>query len=100
LFELNNFTDIRKVDKLSKDVDTPTHFNLDRVTKSKPSIVDYIRISYNLKNYVIQGSFDVLEKNENPDVLVASDHRPVSVSFNIFRNLETILINNIIKEEV
>lgn len=102
LFELNNFIDVRKIDKLSKDTDIPTHFGkeylsfsqeednhleldleLDKESKGKPSIVDYIRVSYNLKNYVIQGSFDVLEKNENPNVVLASDHRPVSVGFNI-----------------
>lgn len=99
LFESNGFTDVRKIDKLSKDVDTPTHFSTENIEKNldfpqeesfdieeekskiKPSILDYIRISYDLKSYIIQGSFDVLEKNENPNVLLASDHRPISVSF-------------------
>lgn len=75
LIENKGFTDVRKVDLLSKDINTPTHY----------TIIDYITITEvktcNLKKYVVQGSFDVLEKQELPDTAIASDHRPVSVQF-------------------
>jgi len=112
LFEINGFTDVRQVDKQSPDTSTPTHFSIyegpreENSTENiydyindyigeknkfdekggKPSIIDYIRITDNLKKYVVQGSFDVLEKNEDFNTAVASDHRPVSVVFNIANN--------------
>lgn len=90
IFNDNGFIDVRAVDKESKDVNVPTHFSIDRekseqveleeiYEKGRPSIVDYIRINPNLTKNVVQGSFDVVEKHENPNTLLASDHLPVSV---------------------
>ncbi len=95
LFPNNGFTDVRKIDLLSKDTNTPTHYTVYHLpekdnkeidipndykeVKGKSSIIDYITVTDNLKKYVVQGSFDVLEKNELNDVSIASDHRPVSV---------------------
>jgi len=97
IFDTNGFIDVRQIDKESPDTSTPTHFlveenknlenspeenSLEDIEKiSKPSIIDYIRVSDNLSKYVVQGSFDVLEKHEDPNTVIASDHRPVSVKF-------------------
>lgn len=93
MFEKSDFIDVRKIDKQSKDTDTPTHFSIQNLAnnsiessdknntyadKPKPSIIDYIRVTPNLSKYVVQGSFDVLEKYEDPNTAIASDHRPVS----------------------
>ncbi|MGC8733596.1 MAG: endonuclease/exonuclease/phosphatase family protein [bacterium] len=98
LIQNNGFTDVRKIDLLSKDSNTPTHYTIYHLpekdnkdnkvpndykeAKGKPSIIDYITVTDNLRKYVVQGSFDVLEKQELPDTAIASDHRPVSVQFN------------------
>ncbi len=99
LIQNNGFTDVRKIDLLSKDTNTPTHYTIYHLPekdnkeidipndykeiKGKTSIIDYITVTDNLKKYVVQGSFDVLEKQELNDVSIASDHRPVSVEFQI-----------------
>jgi len=99
LIQNNGFTDVRKIDLLSKDTNTPTHYTVYHLPekdnkefkipndykeiKGKPSIIDYITVTDNLKKYVIQGSFDVLEKQELFDTAIASDHRPVSIEFQL-----------------
>ena len=99
LIQNNGFTDVRKIDLLSKDTNVPTHYTVYHLPekgnkdfhmpndykelKGKPSIIDYITVTDNLKKYVVQGSFDVLEKQELPDTAIASDHRPVSVEFQL-----------------
>lgn len=96
MFGKAGFIDVREIDKQSKDTGTPTHFSIENlanennsiessdknetyVDKPKPSIIDYIRVTPNISKYVVQGSFDVLEKYEDPNTAIASDHRPVSV---------------------
>jgi endonuclease/exonuclease/phosphatase family metal-dependent hydrolase len=99
LIQNNGFTDVRKIDLLSKDTNTPTHYTVYHLPEKdnkdfhipndykelevEPSIVDYITVTDNLKKYVVQGSFDVLEKQELPDTAIASDHRPVSIEFQL-----------------
>ena len=108
----NVFIDARSLDKLSKDVDAPTHYSIEYITyfiskfstifynnlfkaqyfetevninSKKPSIVDYIMLGnkFSSKFSVVQGSFDVLEKHENPNTAIASDHRLVSLKIQI-----------------
>ncbi|MCX7758063.1 MAG: endonuclease/exonuclease/phosphatase family protein, partial [bacterium] len=84
IFEKNGFIDVRNVDKLSKDIDVPTHYYQPMsgggiYANHGPSIVDYIRISDSVKNFVIQGTYDVVDKKEKPEVVLASDHRPISI---------------------
>ncbi|MCS7243364.1 MAG: endonuclease/exonuclease/phosphatase family protein [Candidatus Calescibacterium sp.] len=84
IFEKNGFIDVRNVDKLSKDIDVPTHYYQpmsmsDVYASHGPSIVDYIRISDSVKNLVIQGTYDVVDEKEKPEVVLASDHRPISI---------------------
>ncbi|MEN3015713.1 MAG: endonuclease/exonuclease/phosphatase family protein [bacterium] len=86
IFEENGFIDVRSIDKQSKDVDLPTFYRLvipfvDIAIKS--NIIDYIRVTNDLSNFVIQGSFDVLESREDQRVIRVSDHRPLSIKLNI-----------------
>ncbi|MCS7165683.1 MAG: endonuclease/exonuclease/phosphatase family protein [Candidatus Calescibacterium sp.] len=86
IFENNGFVDVRKIDKLSKDIDSPTKI-LENFENW--SIIDYIRVNNPIHSLVVQGSYDVLDEKEKFEVKIASDHRPVSIVIRgIFLNFE------------
>jgi len=85
----NKFTDTRQLDNLSKETNNYTHYSHN--PKYKPSIIDYIFLNDEAKEKlsIVQGSFDVTGKYDNPLATIASDHRAVSVKI----NLQNILSN-------
>jgi len=85
----NKFTDTRQLDNLSKETNNYTHYS--KNPRYKPSIIDYIFLNDKAKEKlkVIQGSFDVTGKYDNPLAPIASDHRAVSIKL----NLQNILSN-------
>jgi endonuclease/exonuclease/phosphatase family metal-dependent hydrolase len=85
----NKFTDTRQLDSLSKETNNYTHYSNN--PKYKPSIIDYIFLNDKAKEKlkVVQGSFDVTGKYDNPLAPIASDHRAVSIKL----NLQNILSN-------
>lgn len=91
----NKFTDVRQLDNLSKEVNMPTFYSYN--PRYGAHILDYIFINDKAKEKfnVIQGSFDVTGKYDNPLAPVASDHRAVSIKLNlqniISSNFENVL---------
>jgi len=85
----SKFTDTRQLDNLSKETNNYTHYSNN--PKYKPAIIDYIFLNDKAKEKlkVVQGSFDVTGKYDNPLAPIASDHRAVSVKL----NLQSILSN-------
>jgi endonuclease/exonuclease/phosphatase family metal-dependent hydrolase len=85
----NKFTDTRQLDSLSKETNNYTHYSNN--PKYKPSIIDYIFLNDKAKEKlkVVQGSFDVTGKYDNPLAPIASDHRAVSIKL----SLQNILSN-------
>jgi endonuclease/exonuclease/phosphatase family metal-dependent hydrolase len=79
----NNFTDTRQLDNLSKEVNNYTHYS--RNPKYGAHILDYIFLNDKAKEKlsVVQGSFDVTGKYDNPLASIASDHRAVSIKINL-----------------
>jgi endonuclease/exonuclease/phosphatase family metal-dependent hydrolase len=81
----NGFRDVRNLDKLSKEVNYPTHFS------NHISTLDYIFLSDNLKGKVVDGSFNVIGRNENKLADKASDHRLIEVQLQIQENIRKAL---------
>jgi endonuclease/exonuclease/phosphatase family metal-dependent hydrolase len=79
----NKFTDIRQLDNLSQETNNYTHYSNN--PKYDPSIIDYIFLNDKAKKElkVVQGSFDVTGKHDNPLAPIASDHRAVSIKLNL-----------------
>ncbi len=78
--ENNNFKDVRKLDKLSNETNTPTHFS------KHVSILDYIFLSPQLQDKVVQKSFNVVGNRENPIADKVSDHRLIEVQLKLEEN--------------
>lgn len=78
-----NFTDTRNLDNLSKETNLPTHYSNN--PKYGAHILDYIFLNDKAKEKlnVVQGSFDITGKYDNPLATVASDHRAVSIKLNL-----------------
>jgi len=85
----NKFTDTRQLDNLSKETNNYTHYS--KNPKYGAHILDYIFLNDKAKEKlsVVQGSFDVTGKYDNPLASIASDHRAVSIKL----NLQNILSN-------
>lgn len=83
--ENNGFIDVRKLDKISKEVNYPTHYG------QHVSTLDYIFLSSELQNSVVQNSFNVVGKKENPLANKVSDHRLVEVQLKIKEAIEKAL---------
>ncbi len=79
----NKFTDVRNLDNLSKETNLPTHYSNN--PKYGAHILDYIFLNDKAKEKlnVVQGSFDITGKYDNPLATVASDHRAVNVKLNL-----------------
>ncbi|MGC8815543.1 MAG: endonuclease/exonuclease/phosphatase family protein [bacterium] len=79
----NEFTDVRQLDSLSKETNLPTHYSNN--PKYGAHILDYIFLNDKAKEKlnVVQGSFDITGKYDNPLAAVASDHRAVSIKLNL-----------------
>lgn len=75
--ENNGFKDVRKIDKLSKETQYPTHFG------KHIGILDYIFLSSELEDKVIQNSFNVIGNKEHPMAEKASDHRLIEIQLKI-----------------
>lgn len=78
-----NFIDTRNIDNLSKETNLPTHYSNN--PKYGAHILDYIFLNDKAKEKlnVVQGSFDITGKYDNPLATVASDHRAVSIKLKL-----------------
>ncbi|MCS6955806.1 MAG: endonuclease/exonuclease/phosphatase family protein [Candidatus Calescibacterium sp.] len=83
--ENNNFQDVRKLDKLSEETKYPTHFG------KHVSTLDYIFVSPELQDKVVQNSFNVVGNKENPIASKVSDHRLIEVQLNLKQAIQKAL---------
>lgn len=83
--ENSNFKDVRKLDKLSKETKLPTHYG------KHVSTLDYIFLSEELQNTVIQNTFNVVGKIENPIAKKVSDHRLIEVQLSLQKAIKKVL---------
>jgi endonuclease/exonuclease/phosphatase family metal-dependent hydrolase len=85
----SKFTDTRQLDNLSKETNNYTYYSNN--PKYDTAIIDYIFLNDKAKEKlkVVQGSFDITGKYDNPLAPIASDHRAVSIKL----NLQNILSN-------
>jgi len=81
----NSFIDVRDLDKKSPEVNLPTHYS------NHISTLDYIFLSKNFPGKVIDGSFNVIGRKENPLADKASDHRLIEVQINLSENFRKAL---------
>ncbi|MCS7243174.1 MAG: endonuclease/exonuclease/phosphatase family protein [Candidatus Calescibacterium sp.] len=83
--ESNNFKDVRKLDKLSEETKYPTHFS------KHVSTLDYIFVSPELEDKVVQNSFNIVGNKENPIASKVSDHRLIEVQLNLEQSIRKAL---------
>ncbi|MEN3015096.1 MAG: endonuclease/exonuclease/phosphatase family protein [bacterium] len=75
--ESNGFTDVRNLDKMSRETKYPTYYG-----KYK-SVLDYIFVSKHFNESVVQRSFNVVGRYEYPNVHKFSDHRMIEIQLNL-----------------